>query len=1056
MKIQMQDASAQVYDVEAPDDATVSDIEKEASKAAGRELKLVNPPSKLSYGINMLKKGIAGIPAIAGLPFDAAAATGNLIALGMNATVGKLGFPQQQTRNYTGHAHDIEKAVVKLQGGKETLAPSTASKYLIGKPAQFIGGGLPFGAAMVAKSAKPLVSGLTELTSGYAGGVGLAAGEDIGEGVGRSMAKRGGFDMDEAGQIGKALGGAGASVVTGGGTAMLAPQVIGRAVTGVRDKLLPAVRNTEEQKALVGSLHTKRFREALLSDPRWQDNVKETLKTQADINRFLESGVLPSGKKFEPTLAMATGTPAMRMFTQQAETESATAAARGVEKRVAIDDALNAYREGNFPRGERSVQELSADEIAGMERGLQQRQQVLDADLERLTAKVKSGNFGEAEARELQAIRDEQYSLARGITDAEYSRVYQEADKLGFQGSMDPLMGYISRYESNPNLVAQKEPGFMGAIKEAIRDGAMQTRADAVKAANGLDKLPESMTEFVVRHGGLNRELVAGDGLVDISRAPNWATRNRQGKGSNFWLQHGGDTAKSPDMMRELLVDRGYLPAESSIDDMYRALEQEHRAGGPMMFSMRDVDEATRVLMGRKEAMDFEFGGQAAPFDLNAKYPAKFGVLHSVLKRIREEKRYYADRNTSEARRAMDSLNELEKITMGQIDAAGDSVAQLLRGADEKYSTTVAQPFYEGAAASTFRDVKQVENVGRLMLNRGEEGARNFQEVFGSSERANDLLWNAVLDQMGRNIGAKDVTAARVRSFYEAHRKFLDQFPQIRTRVLTVGDVAEGLESRAVDLAASKRAVNQDILQTLVGNNDIESTLMNIVPNEAKMRQVAHWAQRSEGMAQEIARTYVDALEKTGDPATFLASNAKTLKPIFDAVGPKQWENIQTLMKGREIAGRGAPSPIVKPEIVDDVMQALTGTSTSGIFSRIRGAVYNFISPAYVLVDVGGKYFFRVQREHYRELVNEALYDPKLIRNLLDLEHELELPKPDSAKIKAMMEEMKGHYANHGLRVAMGAFNTLRQDPEEERQRIEQERDMQRAWRRKRTEERMP
>lgn len=1049
MKLIMQDSSARQYDIEAPDDATVPEIEKAATAQAGRELRVVDPPSKTAYGIDMAKRGLASIPALAGMPFDAFAGGVNLVNRAINATAGKLGFPEQNTNLPKGHAEAVQNLGEKVLGAQRLNAPSKAAKYMVGKPAEFIAGGAPFSAALIARSLTPRLAGLTELASGYAGGVGMAAGEDLGEGAGKAIGRRLGMSEEEAAMMGRVLGGSIVSTATGGGTAMLAPQAIGRVGQTVMDKFLPAAKDTEEQKRIIGSLHTKRFREALLSDPRWRENVGESLQTAEDINRFLESGTLPSGAKFEPTLAMATGTPAMRVFTQQAETESAAAGARGVEARQKINAALNEYRDGNFPRGERTLQELAADEIAGMEQTVAARQAELDARMDRLQAKVKSGNFGEMEARELEAIRNEQYTAARALTDAEYARVYQEADKYGFQGSMDPIMGWIARYESNPNMVAQKEPGFLGAIKEAIRDGAMQTRAAAVKSAKGLANLPESMTEFVVRNGGLNKDLVAGDGLVDVSRAPQWAMRNRTAKGSNFWLVHKGETSKSPDAMRELLVDRGYLPPESSIDDMYRALESEQRSQGPLHFTMRDVDEATQILMARKQENDFQLGRQEAPFDLTAKYPAKFGVLHSILKRIREEQRYYANKNTSDGRRAMDALNELERITLGQIDTAGESVAQALRGADAKYADIVAKPFYEGAAAQTFRDVKQVENVGRLMINRGEEGARNFKEVFGTSERANDLLWNAVLDQMGRNIGAKEVTSARVRSFYETHRKFLDEFPEIRNRIFAVDQVAQGLQNQAIELSAAKRAVQQDVLQTLVGNNNVESTLMNIAPNEAKMRQVADWARKSKPLAEEIGRTYVDAMERTGDPVAFLNAYGNNLKPIFDAIEPGQWAKIQTLMKGRVIAGRGAPDPIVKPEIVEDVAQALTGTSTSGIFSRIRGAVYNFISPAYVLVDVGGKYFFRVQREHYRELVNQALYDPKLIRNLLDLEHELVLPKTDSAKIKALMEEMKGHYANHGLRVYMGTFMNTQGEPGQEAENRKIERDMQRAWRHK-------
>lgn len=1083
MRISVQDASAKVYDVEAPDDAPLDKVVASATKSLGREVRVVDPPTKGQYAYSKAAKGFGEGPGMVGVPFD----------FGMGLLRGGNELVKQQIRKARGEKYEREPAfrsttqdTIKrgwagLLDQREVPAPSTASEWFIGKPAEFLGASAIPSTATVAKASRPVLAGVTELFSNYFGGVGAKAGEEGGEAVGKGVAKVVGADkeaQEKAGQVGRVVGGVGGGLGLGGGTAMAAPRVGGTVIDWTRKALIPKLKDQGEIEKVAESLFTKHFRESLISDPRYKPNLEQALATREAIPGF------------DPDLSMAAGTPAVRSLQTHAETQSPAAAAHGVAKREGAVKALGEYRDANFPQGEKTLQELSTTELNVAERQLAADQAVIETKQAGLKEKVRSGVFGPEEGQELEALKRAEYKAALARSDAQYTEVYKLADRIGYQGALDTVVDYINRYKRDLNRVAQATPAVINDLLQSVKRAALETKRAAMKQLYpDAERMPDGIVAGVARQGGLSKIDLGGD-LPDIGKTPTWAQR---GKEYSFYLVHNGPTAKSADEMLLRLKQDGYLPENASINDMIAAIEDELSAGQATYFKASDWETAAKIQQqkayekmeefgvmtpGERESIrnrmqELEAAGDAegvarlqaqlksrplsqtqgeggelgVEFAGDAKYPAGFGPMHSILKRIRQEKRYYASKSNDEARLAMKPLNDLEALVTERIGTAGEEVGSKLAQADALYKANVSEPFYNGVAAQAFNDRGLIENVARRMVSKGEEGAKNFKQVYGESERAQDLLWNGVIDALAERIGAREVNSKIIQAYYEAHKKFLDQFPTIRRNLATVEKVAKGLEDRLVTIAEQRRAVNSDLISTLVGRPDPEKYLVSIVQNEAAMRNVASWAKKNPEMGQQIVRAYVDGLMEKADPAALLLANEKTLKPVFEAVAPGHWKKVMTLLTGESIRRRGAGDPLFKPEVVTDPLRVLTGTGTSGLFSRIRGAVYRQISPEYVLVDVGGKYFFRIQQEQAREAINAALYDPKLIDNILALDHQLSLPKPPWEKIKQTLGEMKQHYANHAIRVGVVESESSNEEPATRRSREAGERAMRGAWR---------
>jgi hypothetical protein len=1035
VKIPMQDAGARQYDVEVADGTPVDVAVASASKELGRELRPVEKPSKSAYAYNQAAKGFSGSAGMMGVPIDfAMGSLRGLDRFGRNLVRRAKGEPLDEEQPYRrDFQNKIQEGWNRLLATRDVPAPSTASEWLLGRPAEFLGASALPSAKTVATATRPIVAGLTELTSNFAGGVGSKAGEETGGALAKGVARvtgAGKEGQEKAEGVGRGAGGLLGGLGFGGGTAMAIPRVGSTVVDYAKKQLIPKLTDKGEIEKVAESAFTKHFRESLISDPRYKANIEQALKTRQEIPGF------------DPDLSMAAGTPAVRALQTHAETESPAASARGVEKREGAVRALEDYRDANFAQGERSLQELSADEVNVAERALAGQQAQIDARMASLKDKVRSGNFGPEDGRELELLKREQYKTALARSDVIYKEVYQLADRIGYQGSLDEAMSYIRQYQRDLKRVAQKDPAVIGDLSQAIKKAALDTKSAAMKELYGAEKMPDGITAFVAKNGGFSKADLGGE-FPDIGQTPTFAQR---GKDYSFYLQHNGPTAKTADEMLLRLKQDGYLAENASINDMIAAVEDEIRAGDHVYFKQSDWDAAAQITQRRAAEKAEDLGTQGVEFNAGAQYPSGFGPMHSILKRIRQEQRFYGSRSTDEARLAMKPLNELEQIVTKAIGTAGEDVGSRLAQADALFKSNVADPFYHGVAAQSFNERGLIENVARRMMGKGEEGAKNFKEVYGESERAQDLLWNGVLDALASRVGQREVGSKLVQSFYESNKKFIDQFPQIRTRLLTVDKVAQGLEERTIALAEQRRAVNRDLISTLVGRNDPEKYLVSIVQNEAAMKNVAAWARKNPEMGQQILRSYVDGIMAGGDPAALMLANEKTLKPVFDAVGKDQWKKAMTLLTGETIRKRGVAEPVFKPEVITDPMKVLTGTATPGLFSRIRGAVYRQISPEYLVVDVGGKYFFRIKQDQAREAINAALYDPKLIDNILALDHQLALPKPPWDKIKATLAEMKEHYANHAVRVGIVEANAIQEDPAERKEKKERDRSMRGYW----------
>lgn len=135
----------------------------------------------------------------------------------------------------------------------------------------------------------------------------------------------------------------------------------------------------------------------------------------------------------------------------------------------------------------------------------------------------------------------------------------------------------------------QSAEGTRAATGKANYEKALSTTAieEPAKRDSAL-----SISQFVAQEGGLKKSLVGGDLNTDYSDLPMGLLQGTKfPKGLALRkVQHEGPTAKSPDHMRERLVEEGYLSPSNSIDDMYTMLSDELAAGHKLIMSVNDID----------------------------------------------------------------------------------------------------------------------------------------------------------------------------------------------------------------------------------------------------------------------------------------------------------------------------------------------------------------------------------------------------------------------------------------------------------------------------------
>lgn len=339
---------------------------------------------------------------------------------------------------------------------------------------------------------------------------------------------------------------------------------------------------------------------------------------------------------------------------------------------------------------------------------------------------------------------------------------------------------------------------------------------------------------------------------------------------------------------------------------------------------------------------------------------------------------------------------ELDKIISREFGAVDPSLAKAWEQFRSKYYTDVVERFRKGAAAKItakgsygFYQTAD-EDVAKAFWTGGESSMRQFNRVFGDDPAAQTAIASAALDDL-RVASVVDgvIDPKKFASWTKRNERLLDEFPHIKSLVDDIKQADSALQVRQSQLHERKTRIEKGALVNRIyratnGEAAPEQIISDAIKDPRKMMFLANRLRNEREAYAGLQRSVWD--EVTGgtadDVLRHIEGNRKSLEIIFSN---EHLNNITKIQKARAMA-ETVPVASGKPLTPDpiDTLAQKTGIGLPQAASRFYAFKSGRLNKAYLVTEqlgrIGRQYFSR----HATNLIEEALYDPAVARDLSD------------------------------------------------------------------------
>jgi uncharacterized protein YihD (DUF1040 family) len=405
---------------------------------------------------------------------------------------------------------------------------------------------------------------------------------------------------------------------------------------------------------------------------------------------------------------------------------------------------------------------------------------------------------------------------------------------------------------------------------------------------------------------------------------------------------------------------------------------------------------------------------------------ASFQELHSLYKRTFRD---YGRARDDQTKNYISQLQGMLKSKLDSFEKEGpvgevmSNLTQEFKAANAFYRNNYASVFKEGlggriAEKSVFSDMMPDEQLVRSLIFKpdNETNMAQFFEIYGDNPEARQLLRNGVLDVFSRESGVLErgeVTRNAVSKFKAKYGRALDFVPEMNGVFDQIDATTTMLLNRRAEIQQQRKMLDKTIVADVAAKTGIrdepEQILNKAIQDRRYMQALVMRGNMNETQRKALARSIADKVGEQKDPWQYLQDNAETIKPAMDMLGKDHWSNLQKLAQAKMIAERVPEVGSVGERTLQDIGTRLLGTPVRSIFSQGRAAAQGRQSRPYMLIDLGGKYIYKIKMEEADRVLREALYDTNLAAALA---------KVDVATPSAGANiNLKHHLMAHGVRV---------------------------------------
>lgn len=354
-----------------------------------------------------------------------------------------------------------------------------------------------------------------------------------------------------------------------------------------------------------------------------------------------------------------------------------------------------------------------------------------------------------------------------------------------------------------------------------------------------------------------------------------------------------------------------------------------------------------------------------------------------------------------------------EKITK----YAGTPAADKFLEANNFYKQKYAKVFKEGAGGKMakfgrFGETTNDEDIVRKLLftPNNAKGMEDFTAIYGNSPEATQTIKNGIFDIFAKEVVRDgEIKPKLVESFMRRYDQSLKQIPSMKSELSNINKVNDQLLTRRALVQEERKLYDTTVMAKISRLDHVDDVVNKAISDRQAMLALLSQGKKNPDTAQSIARYIADRVMQEKNPYKFLTENADSIKPAMDVLGKNHYANLEKLAKAQGIVSRVKVPTSIELQKLQDIGEKTVGTPVKSIFSNIMYTVRGYQSKGYMILNLGGRYIYKVKQAEANKLLEEAIYDPKLAQALVDVSYK---PVTQDA-----VNSLRNHAYSHGIRI---------------------------------------
>lgn len=763
--------------------------------------------------------------------------------------------------------------VPKTSTGRRSLAAMYAGAFAEYAALSII----PSGAAVKA-GAKPLMAAITEIamtaSAAMSGTHGRLAGEQLGP--------KYGLTPEEGGDIGEMV------------LSTLVPALTKSAAYGIGKGIGKGLEKGKEALGISGFGKEDITEAARLATQKeiqaGYTGYPPAAKNVAEAERL--RGLEPT---FQPSVARATGSPAVIAMEQGEATKSVEMLTKSATEREALLGATKRYGEKVFPSPTRPYTRTVENRLATTQKSLQSTQAEIDSQLKSLGQRTSRFNQTEI-GQNLRSLRNEEALKVKKVVDSKYDYSYAIAAAHNFQPNMGPVVKEIEAALGDEAKIWQKKPGVLGEILSKY-----------------LPKIPPLKPARTVQ------------------------------------------AIRENELITRKAVEYGTPVSFKEFDSLYKRLNQE------------------------------------------------LGEAFALGKRTGDWGNY----------NALDIAKKALKSRLDQIEGSPTLVGKAYSEANKFYATQFAPRFEKGvggemAKINRYGYITPDHKVFNALIN-NPTGLKEAFGLYGNNPRFLGALKRGLYDDFSAHVMKDGVfSPSAAKTYLSAHKDTLALVPEIGRELKNNTVMAEKLLLRRQNIVAEVRGFDKQNLSKLLGAENPTQYIAGKMDDPRALMGMVNVVKNNPSASQSFAHELAGIIVGRNDSAKFLAEHEEALKPIFNSLGEKHWQNIKDLVKMEEIAERVRVPSYVGEKKAEDIGTTLFGTSLPGLVAAAAPRTFA-TSIRNRVINLTARFGIKIREEQLQQFREAALFNPDVSSVLAQIAKHGSTPKLENS--------LKTHLFAHGVKV---------------------------------------